>query len=207
MTHLTRPADHYSPLYFLASLGAGGTAVTFFLWLYFWVPHPGQSVPVFEDISAALASGPLLQKAMIVAAMAGILFFAYHNIRLLIWNLRQLSGFKKTDAYRALSASNAQTQMMTLPLALAMSVNVAFILGLVFVPGLSVIMEYMFPAALVAFAAIGFLAFRQLGEFITRAIASGGFDCSANNSFAQLMPAFTIAVCPLLTDLKTQRSD
>ena len=32
----------YSPLYFLASLGAGGLAVTFFMYLMFWVPHPAR---------------------------------------------------------------------------------------------------------------------------------------------------------------------
>jgi hypothetical protein len=55
----TRPADTWSPLYFLASLGAGGLAVTFFMFLMFWVPHPDQPVPVFEDIVAAFSQGSL----------------------------------------------------------------------------------------------------------------------------------------------------
>ena len=194
MSLLTRPADRYSPLYFLASLGAGGTAVTFFLWLYFWVPHPGQSVPVFEDISAALATGPLLQKAMIIAAMAGILFFAYHNIRLLIWNLRQLSRFKKTEAYRALSASNAQTQVTAMPLTIAMTINVGFVLGMVFVPGLWSVVEYLFPLAIIAFAATGVLALAQVGSFLGRVKTEGGFDWSANGSFAQMLPAFALSM-------------
>jgi hypothetical protein len=42
---LTRPSDTYSPLYFLAALGAGGLSVTFFMWLMHWLPHPGRSVP------------------------------------------------------------------------------------------------------------------------------------------------------------------
>ena len=42
----SRPADTWSPLYFLASLGAGGLAVTFFMFLMFWVPHPGLSVVI-----------------------------------------------------------------------------------------------------------------------------------------------------------------
>ena len=42
-----------------------------------------------------------------------------------------------------------------MPLALAMSVNVGFIIGLTFVPGLWSIVEYMFPAAILAFLAIG----------------------------------------------------
>lgn len=34
---------HYHPLYFLASLGAGGMAVTFFLYFMFLVDHPDSS--------------------------------------------------------------------------------------------------------------------------------------------------------------------
>jgi hypothetical protein len=83
---------------------------------------------------------------------------------------------------------------MAMPLALAMSVNVAFILGLVFVPGLWSVIEYLFPAALLAFLLIGVLALRQLGGFFGRVIGSGGFDCKANNSFAQLLPAFSLAM-------------
>ena len=30
-----RPAENYSPLYFLASVGAGGLVVTFFMYLLF----------------------------------------------------------------------------------------------------------------------------------------------------------------------------
>ena len=37
---VTRPADSYSPIYFLASLGAGGIAVSFFMFLMFWVHIP-----------------------------------------------------------------------------------------------------------------------------------------------------------------------
>lgn len=53
---LNRPADNYSPLYFLASLGSGGLAVTFFMWMADWNPHPDRSVPVFEDIVQTFSS-------------------------------------------------------------------------------------------------------------------------------------------------------
>jgi len=33
MPNRSRPADQWSPQYFLSALGAGGIAVTFFLWL------------------------------------------------------------------------------------------------------------------------------------------------------------------------------
>ena len=39
---LPKMGARYSPLYFLAALGAGGLMVTFFMYLMFWVPHPGR---------------------------------------------------------------------------------------------------------------------------------------------------------------------
>ncbi len=195
MTHHSRPADRYSPLYFLASLGAGGLAVTFFMYLMFWVPHPDQPVPVFEDIMAAWAAGGLPIKAAIVAAVTGIAGFAILNIKALVWNLRALGRFRQTDGFARLKTTNAETQLLALPLALAMTVNVGFILGLVFVPGLWSAVEYMFPLAMVAFLAIGALALAQIGRFLGRILAEGGiFDVTAHNSFAQLLPAFALSM-------------
>ena len=195
MTPSIPAAEKYSPLYFLASLGAGGLSVTFFMYLMFWVPHPDQSVPVFEDITAAFASGgPLLQAAIVVAVL-GIAVMAFLNLKLLVWNLRRFAEYSKTEAWTKLKNSNGETQVLAMPLALAMSVNAMFILGLVFVPGLWSVVEYLFPAALVAFAAIGWLAFRFIGDFLGRVLSDGGvFDVTANNSFAQLLPAFALAM-------------
>ncbi|MCR9150036.1 MAG: hypothetical protein NXH83_07665 [Rhodobacteraceae bacterium] len=191
---LKRPADRYSPLYFLASLGAGGLAVTFFMWLYFWVPHPDQPVPVFEDIAAAFGAGDPLQQAVIVAAALGIAFFAFHNIRLLVWNLASYARFRRTEAYAKLRSSNAETQITAMPLALAMTINVGFILGMVFVPGLWSVVEYLFPLALAGFLAVGVLALSQIGAFLGRIKTEGGFDWAANNSFAQVLPAFALSM-------------
>lgn len=190
----TRPADAWAPLYFLASVGAGGIAVTFFMWLMHWVPHPGRTVPVFEDIAAAFAIGDPAMRGMIVVAALGIAGFAFLNLRLLAWNLGQMSRFRASEGHARLMASNAETQMLALPLAIAMSINVGFILGLVFVPGLWSVVEYLFPLALIAFGATGVLALRQLGAFFGRVLGQGGFDCSANNSFGQVLPAFALAM-------------
>jgi hypothetical protein len=189
-----RPADTWSPLYFLASVGAGGLVVTFFMAFMFWVPHGGQTVPVFEDIAAALQTASPAFAATLAVAALGIAVFGAMNLYLLVWNLRRVGAFQASDRGEKARLSNAQTQMMAMPLALAMSVNVAFILGLVFVPGLWSVIEYLFPAALLAFLAIGVLALRQLGSFFGRVIGAGGFDCKANNSFAQLLPAFSLAM-------------
>ncbi|KAA2311397.1 hypothetical protein E0K93_20620 [Puniceibacterium sp. HSS470] len=194
-TSQQRPADTWSPLYFLASLGAGGLAVTFFMFLMFWVPHPGQPVPVFEDILAAFSQGSTALKAAILVAVTGIAGFAFLNIKLLIWNLARLAQLKKTDAYTKLMGSNGETQFLAMPLALAMTVNAGFILGLVFVPSLWSVVEYLFPMAMVAFALIAYLAFNRIGGFLGRVLSDGGvFDVTANNSFAQLLPAFALSM-------------
>ncbi|MCC6007355.1 MAG: hypothetical protein JJU40_06740 [Rhodobacteraceae bacterium] len=192
---MPRMGERYAPLYFLASLGAGGLAVTFFMFLMFWVPHPDAPVPVFEDIAAAFAAGNAGLQAAIVLAMAGIAFFAFLNLRLLVWNLRELAAFRGTAGWKALTSSNAETQLLAMPLALAMSVNVGFVLGLTFVPGLWGVVEFLFPVAIVAFLAIGGLALRQLGTFLGRVLAEPGqFKQVANNSFAQLLPGFALTM-------------
>ena len=191
----SRPADSYSPIYFLASLGAGGIAVSFFMFLMFWVPHPGRPVPIFEDILAAFQTGSAPLQAAIVIAWIGIAVFAFLNIKTLLWNLSALSRFKQTPAYEALRNSNAETTLLAMPLALAMTVNALFIVGLVFVPGLWSVIEYLFPLAFIAFGAIAWLAFAEIGRFLGRVLSKGGlFDVTAHNSFAQLLPAFAISM-------------
>ncbi len=194
-TSYHRPADTWSPLYFLASLGAGGLAVTFFMFLMFWIPHPDQPVPVFEDVLSTFLGGSLLLKAAIVIAVIGIAGFTFLNIKMLIWNLVHFAEFRESDAFTKLTNSNGETQLLAMPLALAMSVNAGFILGLVFVPRLWSVVEYLFPLAMIAFALIAFLAFRQIGSFLGRVLSEGGvFDVTANNSFAQLLPAFALSM-------------
>ena len=194
-TSQRRPADTWSPLYFLASLGAGGLAVTFFMFLMFWVPHPNQPVPVFEDIVAAFSKSGLPLKAAIIVAVTGIAGFVFLNIKMLIWNLARFSEFRKTEGYTKLINSNGETQFLAMPLALAMTVNAGFIVGLVFVPGLWGVVEYMFPMAMIAFALIAYLAFRRIADFLGRVLSEGGvFDVTANNSFAQLLPAFALSM-------------
>ncbi|NLX20035.1 MAG: hypothetical protein GXY53_12265 [Desulfobulbus sp.] len=189
-----RPADTYAPLYFLVSLGTGGLVVTFFMWLMHWLPDSGRSVPLFEDILAAFSSGDLMRRTMIVIAVTGIAWFSFQNLRYLLWNLRNHLLWKKTEAFTRLRSTNAETQLLAMPLAMAMSVNVCFMLGMVFVPGLWSVVEYLFPLAILAFLAIGVLAFQQLGHFLGRVLVDGGFSCTGNNSFAQAMPAFALAM-------------
>jgi hypothetical protein len=190
----TRPSDTWAPQYFLASVGAGGIAVAFFLWLFMWVPHPGQTVPIFEDIATAWAKGNVLMNAMIVTAMTAIAAFGFLNLKMLAWNLPRSAAFKSSPAMDKLRTTNGESQLVNLPLALAMSINVLFVLGLVFVPGLWNVVEYLFPLAMAAFLTVGALALAITGRFYARVFGQGGLDWAANNSFAQVQPAFALAM-------------
>lgn len=191
----SRPVDTYSPLYFLASLGAGGLTVTFFMYLMFWVPHTGRPVPIFEDVLGAFTTGGLAMQLAIAVAVAGIAVFAFLNVKLLLWNMKALASFRKTDGYKVLRNTNGETTLLAGPLAMAMTVNAMFIVGLVFVPKLWLVVEYLFPFALLAFLAIGVWSFALIGDFLGRVLTKGGvFDVTAHNSFAQLLPAFALAM-------------
>ena len=194
MFTLPRKGEAYSPLYFLAALGSGGLVVTFFMWMLFWVPHPGRPVAVFGDIAAVFGSGSLAQQVGILGAWAGIAVFALMMARLLAWNLSEYAAFRRTDAFSALRASNNETQLLAAPLTVAMAINVAFIVGLVFVPGLWSVAEYLFPLALLGFLAVGAWALALMGNFWGRILTKGTFDCAHNNSFGQLLPAFALAM-------------
>jgi hypothetical protein len=194
MTTQTRPADSWTPQYFLAALGAGGLATTFFIWLYMWVPHKGQPVPIFEDVAAAWGQGNSLQQAMIVLAYLGMAAFVVLHFKLMIWNLRNYAAFRRSPAFEKALSSNMGSQLLGLPLALAMSINVSFAAGLAFVPGLWSVVEYLFPLALAAFLAVAYLAFRLAGGYLARLSAGGVFDMAKNGSFAQVQPAFAFGM-------------
>ncbi len=187
-------SQSYAPLYFLASLGAGGLSVTFFMFLMFWVPHKGRPVPIFSDIMTAFQTGSFAMQSAIIIAVVGIAGFTILNLKSLIWNLKEFSAFKKSEGYAKFAKSNAASTQLAMPLALAMAVNALFIVGLVFVPGLWGIIEYLFPIALVVFALIAALALRMIGSFIGNVIADGSFDETANGSFAQALPGFALAM-------------
>jgi hypothetical protein len=194
-SRLRKPgAEGYSPLFFLSALGSGGLSISFFMYLMFWTPHQGSVIPTFSHVANTLQNGTTWLQITTALALVGIVFFGVNFIRIFIWNLRSFFKFQKTEAYQTLKNSNAETQLMAIPLTIAMGINVLFILGAVFVPGLWEMNEALFPLALVGFAAVGYLAFSIYIDFFSRAMSQGGFDCTKNNNLAQILPAFAFAM-------------
>jgi hypothetical protein len=184
----------YSPLYFLAALGNGGLAVSFYMYLMFMVPHKGTPMATFDHIMSAITTSSPVIGALIVIALLGIVWFAIQHIRLLIWNVREYRLFKTTEAYEKLKNSNAEVTLMTMPLTFAMTINVMFILGGAFVPGLWSIVQYLFPVALIAFGIVAYYGLKIFSIYFTRLIVNGDFDFVNNNSLAQAIAIFAFAM-------------
>lgn len=191
----SRLGESYSPLYFLAALGAGGLTASFFMYLMFLTPHPDTPIPTWNSLlPIILGDGDIVQRVMVVAAMALIAVFALIHLRLLFWNVAEYRRFKQTEAYQKLKTSNGEVQLMAMPLTFAMSINVGFILGGVFVPNLWDFVEYLFPAALAGFAITGFFAIRIFLDFFSRILVNGSFDCTRNNNLSQMLAIFAFSM-------------
>ena len=192
-TH-ARPAPAWVPTHFLGALGAGGLAVSFFMYIMFMTKHAGQPIPSFSTLTAEFAAGSLALRALIAASVTGIAVFSVLHVWLLAWNIRRFSHWHASDNHQAMRSSNTGSSIMAAPLTFAMSVNVGFIVGAVFVPGLWERAEFLFPLAVLAFLAIGVYAMRLFTGFMTTMIVDGGFDCAKNNSLAQMLSVFAFAM-------------
>ncbi|KZL22309.1 TsoY family (seleno)protein [Pseudovibrio sp. WM33] len=194
MRYLSNLGERYSPLYFLSAVGAGGLAISFFMYLMWMTPHKGSPIANVTSLTEAFNNGSIAMQALIVVAAVGIIFFSVLHFRLLFWNFSEYGKWKQTKVFEGFKNSNAESQLMTIPLALAMTVNVSFIAGAVFVPGLWSIREILFPFSLLAFAAIGVLGFRIYLDFISRVLTEGGYECAKNNSLGQMISVFAFAM-------------
>jgi len=185
--------EKYTPVYFLASLGAGGLSVSFFMYLMFLVPHKGTPMATFDFVYPVLLEGTWLSFVS-AFAIVFIIGFSFLHFKLLIWNIKQYSAFKKTKAFDTLLNSNAEVSLMTIPLTLAMSINVCFILGALFIPGLWDIVEYLFPFALLAFIVVGYHALKIFMTYFSRLLTTGEFNFEKNNNLSQMISIFAFSM-------------
>ena len=185
--------EKFSPMCFLASLGAGGLSVSFFMYLMFLVPHPNTPMATYDFIMPALIKGDWLS-FVVAFSLVFIIAFAFLHFKLLIWNTKQYNLYKKTASYQELINSNSQITLMTIPLTFAMTINVCFVLGAVFVPGLWGIVEFLFPFALLGFMVVGYFALKIFFEYFSRLLIKGDFDFSKNNNLSQMISIFALSM-------------
>jgi len=202
--------DNYTPVYFLASLGAGGLTVSFFVYFMFMVDHPKVPVATFEFIYNTFATSNITISALIIAVYIAMAFFFYLHIRLLIWNILEYLKFKKTTKYHEMKNSHQAVAFMAVPLTLAMTINCSFAFFAASVPKLWGIVEYMFPFAILAFLAIGVYALRIFVDYFSSFMIKGEFDYTKNNNLSQMMGIFAFSMIAVgfagpaaMTHLKT----
>jgi len=184
----------YTPIMFLASLGAGGLTVSFYVYLLFLIPHKGIPLATFDHIYKTFQNTAVYNKAGIILAVLGIIYFAYKHISLLIWNIKEWNRFKKTEDFKKMKGTLKEISFMAIPLTYAMTINVMFVLGAAFVPGLWNIIEYMFPMAIIGFLAVGIYALKIFGEYFIPLILNGNKEWEENNSLVQLLSVFAFAM-------------
>ena len=185
--------EKFSPMCFLSALGAGGLGVSFFMYLMFLVPHPNSPMATYDFIMPALLKGDWLS-FIASFSLVFIIAFTFLHFKLLFWNTKQFLLYKKSKAYEELLSSNSQITLMILPLTYAMTINVCFILGAVFVPGLWGVVEYLFPFALLGFVVVGFFALKIFFEYFSRLLIKGDFDFSKNNNLSQMISIFSLSM-------------
>jgi len=185
--------EKYTPVYFLSSLGAGGLSVSFFMYLMFLVPHENSPMATFDFVYPVLLEGTWLSFVS-AFSIVFIMGFAFLHFKLLIWNIKQYNAFKVTKAFESLLNSNAEVSLMTIPLTLAMTINVCFILGALFVPGLWDVVEYLFPLALLAFLIVGYYAIKIFVRYFSRLLTTGQFDFEKNNNLSQMISIFAFSM-------------
>jgi len=186
--------EKYNPLYFLAALGAGGLAVSFFMYPNFMLAHKGAPLLTFDHIAPILMGEDKLTAILLASSLIAVALLSILHFRLLFWNISEYRKFKKTDEYQSLMNSNREISLMVIPLTLAMSINVLFIAGAAFVPGLWSVVEYLFPFAIAAFLAVGIYALSILGDYFSRIFIKGNFKFSENNNFSQLIAIFALTM-------------
>lgn len=189
-----KKVQSYDPAYFLAALGNGGLATSFFMYLMFMVPHPDTAMVTFNHIYPYVMEGSPVIALLILLAVAGMLYFSFRHFQRLFWNIKQFRQFKQTEAYRSLKKTNGAASLMAVPLTLAMMINVLFVLGAVFVPNLWNVIEILLPFALVGFLVIGAYALRIFVPMMASFMVDKTFDMDKNNNFSQLLSVFAFAM-------------
>lgn len=184
----------YSPNYFLAALGHGGLAVTFFMYLMFMIPHEAKPMPTYENVKAAFIAGGVISDIFIGIALLGMIYYSINHYALVIRNVKEYMEFRYTKGHRVLFESNRATSIMVIPLTLAMSVNVAFVNGAIFVPGIWNYIELLLPVALSLFLLLGAYSLKIFFDTFVKKIIFGQIDIQNTTSFSYMIISFTFSM-------------
>jgi len=190
-------------LHILAALGAAGMTASFFFAINYMAVHPGNAFIDFNTLMTDyIGQTDLLSIFIQVYILGAIASAGLHFVLLKRW-FKGFNVYRKTQDYQDLLSSNKEVQLMAIPLTLTMTMNVFFILGALFIPGLfdtfSVLgftMQVIDPLFIFAgfyFAAVFILALHIFSKYFLRLI-DGELDFIQNANLSQLLALFSFGM-------------
>ncbi|WP_130538313.1 TsoY family (seleno)protein [Thiomicrorhabdus indica] len=193
----------FQVLHILAALGAGGMTASFFFIVNFSTLHPGDVFISWDILWRDYIGGTSAHQLIVQLYMLGATISAIVHFVLLNRWFKGFNQFKQTDAYEKLKNSNAEVQLMAIPLTLAMSMNVFFILGAMYIPGLfseitlfgitAQLIDFMMVAAGIYFTVILVMALKIFSVYWMR-LVDGNLDFIQNSNLAQLIAIFSFGM-------------
>jgi hypothetical protein len=187
---MTEEKKKFSPLVFLASLGAGGIAVTPFAFLQYTHEH-GPGLVRFSDIMHG--SIPFLHEAFFYGLEAIMVVFTLLHLVLTVVFARQLVAWMRTEGFReTLSNPLTNTGLLAPFISITMTMNVFIGPIRYFIPSFAENLQtFMLPALvfwLVLWAALMYMEVSLLKISFSR-----GFD-TAKISFGWLLHPFALGM-------------
>lgn len=190
-------------LHILAPLGAAGMTASFFFVVNYMTAHPGNAFIDFNTLLAHHFGKTDALNLLIQTYIGGIVLSAFLHFFLLFRWFRGFNRFRQSAEYTGLKASNKEVQLMAIPLTLTMTMNVLFILGALFIPGLfdpvtwvgmqAQLIDFLFVGAGVYFIAMLVLALKIFSVYWLR-LVHGNLDFSENANLSQLIAIFSFAM-------------
>jgi len=162
----------FSPINFLAALGAGGIAVAPFAIMQYVFPHP-KGLVTQAQIHAGMSELAGWQALLVRPFEAIMIGFAILHVLLLAWMIPKFLAGKRRGDYRAIAENPlAGAQLLAPHLAIAMTFNVFIGVARYFVPALqSAFQDMMLPALLAWLVLLAFTlkeVFAQLHSSFVR---------------------------------------
>lgn len=199
----TIPRPQFQVLHILAALGAGGMTASFFFIVNFMTYHPETAFISFDQLKANYLGGTSMNQIVVQLYMLGATASAILHFVLLRRWFKGFAQFRQTPAYETLKNSNAEVQLMAIPLTLTMSMNVFFILGAMYIPGLfdvisllgiqAQMIDFMLVGAGIYFTVMLVMALKIFSVYWMR-LVDGNLDFVQNSNLAQLLAIFAFGM-------------
>lgn len=193
----------FQVLHILAALGAAGMTASFFFVVNFSTSHPGDVFISWNVLARDYIGGTSPHQIVVQLYMLGATLSALLHFVLLARWFKGYNQFKQTPAFEALKNSNAEVQLMAIPLTLTMTMNVFFILGAMYIPGLfseltllgitAQLIDFMMVGAGVYFTIMLVMALKIFSIYWMR-LVDGNLDFIQNSNLAQLLAIFAFGM-------------